>query len=278
MSQCRTCKGLHWWNLSLVLIPVIIGLTMAFHLTHSLIYMPISMSLSSLILFMNFPKIVLFFHQRPLYYDDLIVHDYSDEDRQIYNDQFRTYYQNIFRWVITFTSALMVGVLTEVWYFKGDYAIDTEGDTSGYVFLEASTAAALVVIYGLMGIYKNLSIYFGKGLMFILKYLKRREIKQRREKSNSIALQDVSELNSPPFLALGAAQGSYTGRDASINGTPDGHMSHMSLAGASPLMDAAVRSRSFSDLATLKVSLAPSSVLEYNFLQGSGDNLFNSRG
>ena len=41
--------------------------------------------------------------------------------KEIYDDTFRKRYQQIFRWIVTITSSIMIGILTEVWYMRSDF-------------------------------------------------------------------------------------------------------------------------------------------------------------
>jgi len=184
---------------SLLLIPTIVLLTIIFHRQHDLIYMPIATGISSFILFVNFPKVVLMFHQRPLYYDDLVIKDYSREDtEQIYDEKFRHRYQHIFRWVVTVTSALMIGVLTEIWYIRSDFVqgqSQQQQQQSQNSFIKPDIAAALAIIISLGSGYLKISVLFGKLLMKILKYFKRKQIARRRAEHQRRTVIELTSAN-----------------------------------------------------------------------------------
>lgn len=177
---------LRLYNLTLLLIPIIIVCTILFDRSHDLIYMPIATVVISFILFSNFPKFVLMFHQRPLYYDDLIIKDFSDEDmNEIYDDGFRKRYQRIFKWVVTVTSALMIGVLTDIWYMRDDFVQDSstrQNNGNDNSFIDPKTAAAMAIIISLSTGYLKVSVLFGKFLIKILKFFKKREIEKERQR------------------------------------------------------------------------------------------------
>ena len=162
--------------------------------------MPLSATVSSFILFVNFPKLVIAFHQRPLYYDDLEIRDYNDDDadEHIYDDSVRNRYKNIFRWVITVTSPIVIGILVEVWYMKSDFANDNATGVNsahgGPLYMSPSTAAALAIMISLATGYLRGSIIFGKMLMFILKYFKRREIAKRRYHNAQVARDEANNV------------------------------------------------------------------------------------
>lgn len=170
-----------WQHLSLLLIPLIIFAAIFFEKKNDIIYMPIATSVISCIIFINFPKTVLMFHQRPLYFDDLVIKDFNEDDmKEIYDDTFRKRYQQIFRWIVTITSSIMIGILTEVWYMRSDF---TQGDTtnSPTKFISADTAAGLVYIISLAGGYLKISVISGRLMIKVLKFFKRRDINKSRQ-------------------------------------------------------------------------------------------------
>lgn len=166
-----------WFNLTLLLIPLILVLTFIFHEKHALIYTPISWAIASFILFVNFPDLLLSLHSRPLYYDDLVIQDYNDgEATDLYDNNFRKKYQNIFRWIVTITSSIMVALIVEIWYFKDDYFPDND-KSNGVV----TWTVVLSIIGGLSKIYYVCSLGIGKIIMWALKYFKQRDIDNQRK-------------------------------------------------------------------------------------------------
>ena len=168
---------LHAHYITLLLIPLILGLTFAFKdsVHHRSIYVPVSTGVSSLIAFLNFPSIVVSLHSRPIYYDDLVINDYTDPDAGLglYNDSFRRKYQRIFRTVIAVTSSLLIVGTTEIWYYR-ERLFDTTPDGNGND--EVVKGFVIIgVIGGIMRIYYGTTVFIGKFVIFVLKLLKRRE-------------------------------------------------------------------------------------------------------
>lgn len=208
------------FNLTLLLIPVIFGLTLVLEHKNESIYMPLAMTVSSFILFVNFPKLVIIFHQRPLYYDDLVIRDYNedDADSQIYDTSFRKRYQNIFRWIITVTSPLMLGVLTEVWYMKSDFS---SADVEKFSFLDPSTAAALAIMISLGTGYLKVSVFLGKILMGFLKFLKQREVAKKRAINQEEVMMELANtgitVSDRERLLKSASQSNLAGIRVNVN-------------------------------------------------------------
>lgn len=189
-----------WYNWSLLLIPLVIPFVVLFQEIRNMIYMPVALAICSFILFVNFPNLVLTFHQRPLYYDDLVIRDFNEDDAaKIYDEGFRHHYQNIFRWVVTLTSPVVIAVLTEVWYIKAEFASGGGDGSDGTVdpqssFLDPSKAVALAVILSLGQGYLKASVYFGKVLMLVLKFFKSRALARKRQELQRATFTEMSEL------------------------------------------------------------------------------------
>lgn len=197
LSVCGKTLNIMWYNWSLLLIPLVVPFIAIFEEIRNMIYMPVALAICSFILFVNFPNLVLTFHQRPLYYDDLVIKDFNDDDAEkIFDDGFRRHYQNIFRWVVTLTSPVVIAVLTEVWYIKSEFATGdtTESHNTTTSFLDPSKAVALAVILSLGQGYLKASVYFGKALMIILKFFKSRALQRNRQQIQRMAFAEMNEL------------------------------------------------------------------------------------
>lgn len=142
-------------------------------------YVPVSCGISALIIFLNFPSIVIFLHSRPIYYDDLIVKNYDGEG-YIYNEEFRKKYQKIFQWIISVSSSVMVAFTVELWFFRDRlFAQNSEGSQSTG---DRAVNAFLVlgIIGGLLRIYYGAAMLLGKLLLTVLEVLKKREQERLR--------------------------------------------------------------------------------------------------
>ena len=179
---------LRWFNLSLLLVPIILTLTFIFEDQHSLIYAPISCGVSAMIVFFNFPTLVVALHSRPIYYDDLKLKNYNEEDiLPIYDDEFSKKYQRIFRWCSTVTSSVMIGITVELWYFKDQF--QTGGD-KGVV----SSLAVLGIIGGIFRLYYSTVTIIGRLIIFILKLLKKRDQERLRRIANQRTLVQLGSM------------------------------------------------------------------------------------
>lgn len=187
---------------TLLLIPFILGLTFGFQDSqhHRSIYVPLATGLSSLVVFLNFPIIVVSLHSRPVYYDDLVIKDFHVETQpSIYDDTFRRKYQRIFRTVIAFTSSLLVVGTTELWYFRDTLFSDHESNTD-----VVKSFVVIGVIGGIMRIYYATTVFIGKCVIFVLKIMKRREQEHLHLETQQRIKEDL-ERESIPLETLNAA-------------------------------------------------------------------------
>ena len=182
----RCCKNrLKLKYLLLFIIPPLIAFTIFYDQKHNLVYLPISISISAFLIFIVFPGIILGLHAKPIYYDDLIIKDYSDSDyKDLYDDRFRRKYQTVFHRIITVTSTLVLFIIVEVWYIKTDL-VTFKGPNISYIPVDWTFAIAL--IGGIINIYYKVISMIGKMLLFILKLLKKRTINKSRQRMSDIA-------------------------------------------------------------------------------------------
>jgi hypothetical protein len=99
----------------------------------------------------------------------------EEENTAIYDMSFRKKYQNIFRWVVTVSSSVMVGLIVEVWYFRDDLFPNSSGNNV------VTNTVIISIIGGLSRIYYGASLLIGRLIMWILKYYKQRDIQRQRE-------------------------------------------------------------------------------------------------
>ena len=189
------------FNLTLLLVPLILTLTFVYQDKEGVIYVPISCFVSALIIFLNFPSIVIFLHSRPIYYNDLILTNY-DEEGHIYQDEFRKKYQKIFQWIISVSSAIMVGVTAELWFYRDSMFISQSEEKN-----QLRSYVILGIIGGLLRIYYGAAMLLGNLLLLILKKLKRREQERLRMSTEERTLVEltsigvtISEEDSEPFI------------------------------------------------------------------------------
>lgn len=175
--------------LSLLLVPIILSLTFIYQDDNVRYYVPISCGVSALIVFLNFPSIVIFLHSKPVYYDDLVIKNYEEET--IYTEDFRRKYQHIFRWITSFTSALMVGVTSELWYYR-DRIFSSDQETPRDKVVKAFVLIG--VIGGLVRIYYGAAMLLGQILLVLLKRFKRKEQERRRQEAEDRTMIELTSI------------------------------------------------------------------------------------
>jgi len=178
---CGYKLKIHWYNWSLLLIPVIMSLTFVFQEQHKYIYAPINLGVCAMILFLNFPSIVVSLHSRPIYYDDLVIKDYNeDEAQKFYDDRFRRKYQKVFRTAIAVTSSVLVMITVELWYYR-DRIFGDKNDEEPQQNKMVNFVVIISILGGLLRIYYAATMGIGKLVMIILKQIKKREQRLIRE-------------------------------------------------------------------------------------------------
>jgi hypothetical protein len=179
----------HWYYLSLLLLPIILTLAFVFKDEHDVIYVPFAFSICSMILFLNFPILVILLHSRPIYYDDLIIKNYNDDEaNRMYDDEFRRKYQRIFRLISTFTSSIMIGMATSLWFFRdGLFSHDSNQKHDVYY-----NFAIIGIISGIFSMYCRATMLIGNIIMYVLKWLRAREQEKMRKYQDTIALVELT--------------------------------------------------------------------------------------
>jgi hypothetical protein len=179
---------LYWHNLTLLLIPLIAILTFIFKDKHQFIYAPLNLGICALILFLNYPSIIVSLHSRPIYYDDLVIKDYNEEEAQrFYDNQFRRKYQKVFRTAIAITSSILVVITVELWYYREKIFSDDQENISQQTQL-VKFVVIISILGGLLRIYYGATMLIGKIVMFILKQLKKREQRKIRQREQELIM------------------------------------------------------------------------------------------
>lgn len=204
-----------WLNMSLLLIPVVLTLTALYKDKYQAVYVPVTWGCCALVLFCNFPSIVIMLHSRPIYYDDLIIKTYSissdsDDDSEAASATatmethiFCKKYQKIFLWISTTTSAIMVGLTAELWFYKDSIY----GDDAGLV----NSVAAMGIVGGILKVYYSSTMAIGALVMFILKYLKRRDQRALLQTTEQRTLIELSDMGVTIGGGCGGTSNSQSG-------------------------------------------------------------------
>jgi hypothetical protein len=192
ISLCGSSFDFYWYNLTLLLVPIILVTTFIYEDIHGIIYVPLSCGVSAMIVFLNFPTIVIFLHSRPIYFDDLIIKNYEGEG-YFYDDSFRQKYQRVFKWIASITSSLMIVLTVELWFFRDSmFQNDQANDsTKGKA---VNSFVVLGVIGGMLRIYYAATMMIGRLLLTILKRLKRREQERLRLQAQDRTLVELTGI------------------------------------------------------------------------------------
>jgi hypothetical protein len=173
-------------------VPVILALTFVYQNQKGMFYVPVTCGISALIIFLNFPSIVIFLHSRPIYYDDLIMKNYEGEG-YIYNEEFRKKYQKIFQWIISASSSIMVSFTVELWFFR-DSMFNNQNTNQSTSDKAVNAFVVLGVIGGLLRMYYGAAMMLGKLLLTILKGLKKREQERLRQVTENRTLVELTSI------------------------------------------------------------------------------------
>ena len=92
---------------------------LAFEEIHDLIYYPIIIGFSSIILFWNFPWIVYYTASKPLYYEDLFI-DIKKLPNYEVDRKIKTRFKMILETVLILTNSILMGILSDVWLLRTD--------------------------------------------------------------------------------------------------------------------------------------------------------------
>ena len=168
----------------LFLIPILIGINFIDnkYLYNNLVVLTITITLSSLILFKNFPFMAKTLHTRPIYYEDL-------EDDDEIDPEMITKFQRIFTNVISLLLSIVMAILFDFWIFKQDEKNLTWRERLG-------------ISGGLLSIYWKVQSYAGSFLLSIL-------INMKEKKQDNI--------KPTPLASKGNIQMTSIGNQVSVN-------------------------------------------------------------
>ena len=170
--------------------------------------LPYQVACTGFLLFIAFPQLSVVSHMRPVYFSDLMIRAKRYDDwiktkidrrwiKSQHNKAIVHRYQVIFRWCITFISALMLWILTLVLLMRtGD--IDSEG-----VEQSVDWKVKLSMLGGIAAVYSTVIQYTGKALLFIMTFAREETVKKLNEQAEktrtTIELQ--RRMSTPEFRA-----------------------------------------------------------------------------
>jgi hypothetical protein len=106
------------FSIKRMLIPVIAipGLIGINHF-QTFLYVPIFVFLSAIILFWNFPNIILFNNRKPVYYDELFL-DIKKSPQLDIEENIKNKYKTRFLWMLIISNALLLAGLSDYWLYR----------------------------------------------------------------------------------------------------------------------------------------------------------------
>ena len=150
-------------KLSLILILSIVLLI--FDEYRSFVYIPIISFICSLVLFWNFPILILFTNSRPMYYEDLYIYDwnvkYFDIDPHIQNK-----FENLFNITLIISNSIFISALS-------DYLLYQAKDNMSYIEIIGVTG-------GILKIFQIINHMNGSILLFLTRKLLVKEVKKEK--------------------------------------------------------------------------------------------------
>lgn len=131
----------------------------------------------ALVIFWNFPVLVLFTNSRPLYYEDLFIED-RNEIEMLVNVRLREKFESRFQTVLVITNSVFVAALSDYWFYQ-------------FAGSEDVSYVALMGITG--GIVKIFQMVNHTSGTVVLVLTKRCLVKARGDPSHSIEIVDAPE-------------------------------------------------------------------------------------
>lgn len=136
---------------TLVIVPITICIPYIFNITEYMYYyIVIGLLLSTLSIFCNFPIFINILHTRPVYYEDILLIDNLGNDPN--------YLQNIFLYV-NGTATIIFIILSGIYFYR---RVDGRMDI----------IESIGIFGGITIVYSKIQMYFGKGILSILFYIK----------------------------------------------------------------------------------------------------------
>lgn len=124
------------------------------------IYLPMVTFLSSIIVYSNFPLLILFTNSRPLYYEDLFI-DFAQLPLMNIDADVKARYIFILELCIILTNSLFTAAMSEYWFYQ-------VSDERSYVEIIGITG-------GILKIFQLINHVNGCAILFVLKQMIQRE-------------------------------------------------------------------------------------------------------
>lgn len=152
---------------------------------HTYVYMPIVIFFCSLILFWNFPEIIIFMNSRPIYYEELFLVNANPNVVEISKDV-RAKFEYIFDYSLLFTNALFTAGLADYWLYQS-------WNTDSYIQIIGITG-------GILKIFQSVNYITGGIILYIVRFMIEQELLEESDADNGINIEmttfsDVSNNN-----------------------------------------------------------------------------------
>ena len=133
------------------------------------VYIPIISFICSLVLFWNYPILILFTNSRPMYYEDLFIYDWNVKYINI-EKNIKNRFENIFNIILIISNSIFISALSD------------------YLFYETKEKTSYVEVIGITGgIFKIFQIVNHINGSILL-YITRRILLKKIKKEKSIEL------------------------------------------------------------------------------------------
>tara|TARA_Y100000768_G_scaffold228718_2_gene172699 strand:- start:5583 stop:6506 length:924 start_codon:yes stop_codon:yes gene_type:complete len=144
---------------------------------HSFIYLPIVIFVVSLILFWNFPILIIFMKTKPLYYEELYLVNASPAIVEI-EQNMKEKFEYIFNTSLIITNSLLTAGL-------GDYWLYQSSNRGSYIEMIGITG-------GIIKIFQSLNYFTGTIILYAIRKQIEKELDKQPDKGVSIELTNIS--------------------------------------------------------------------------------------
>lgn len=126
----------------------------------SFVYFPLVTFLMSIVIYSNFPILILFTNSRPLYYEDLFI-DFNQLPLLNIEPNIKARYIFIMEVCIILTNSLFTAAMSEYWFYQ--------------VSADQSYAEIMGITGGILKIFQVINHVNGCTILFVLKQMIRKE-------------------------------------------------------------------------------------------------------
>lgn len=140
----------------------------------NLYFFPLVFTFGFFILFWNFPQLVYFTNLKPIYYEDMFVHD--DRERDYYlTTKMKRRFDMIFEWTLITMNSLLMGVLADYWLYKIHGDLELLGEIQ-----------ILGITGGILKLFQTVNTTLGQIMISIMKKFIVHEQRKYKEKLKQI--------------------------------------------------------------------------------------------